>query len=101
MCNERPARLTSQPRSSVLDGCPMGALDLPVYNYLPFVILRACDFFRHKYGWCRRPVVEGSVPAASTTALSHGNSPTLTTTLSFLSFRAKPRNLLCAIRVPP
>src|ERR1700741_1585182 len=29
-----------------------------------------------------------------------GNSPTLTTTLSFLSFRAKPRNLLCAIRVP-
>src|ERR1700761_7354205 len=46
-------------------------------------------FFRHKDGWCRRGVVEGSVPAASTTALSHGNSPTLTTTLSFLSFRAK------------
>ena len=23
-----------------------GAPDLPVYNYLPFVILRACDFFR-------------------------------------------------------
>ena len=22
-----------------------GAPDLPVYNYLPFVILRACDFF--------------------------------------------------------
>jgi hypothetical protein len=23
-----------------------GAPDLPVYNYLPFVILRACNFFR-------------------------------------------------------
>ena len=41
------------------------APDLPVYNYLPFVILRACDFFDlcvfgALYQMCFKPLAKSS-----------------------------------------
>jgi hypothetical protein len=55
---------------------------------LSFVIPRGCDFF----DFAQKGLLV-AVPTAPTTALSLGNDPLLSATLSFLSSRAKPRDL--------
>jgi hypothetical protein len=72
----------------------------PDHGLAAFLYEREVEVRRHLH---RPPVVKRPhkpQACAPTTALSYGNSPTLTTTLSYLSFRAQPRNLQCAIRVP-
>jgi hypothetical protein len=71
------------------------------------VILRACDFSATeavvpkervvpKEGCCRKK----TAPNAQQPRYPLAAALSLSTTLSFLSFRAKPRNLRCAIRMP-